>query len=156
MCLLYLSLYGCGQIIELNSSLCLRRRHCYCRPSRRRWRTMLPYWRATQGGPIRRTFSVNNRRTIGGQYWLYRLYYPLCVSRRIDTWQIVYLSYNDPCRTISNHKRYIHVPWVHPWPVPIQRANAHGHESCTSSSNVRTSHWDIDIQYCIYLSIPHL
>ena len=24
----------------------------------------LPYWRATQGGPIRRTFSVNKRRTI--------------------------------------------------------------------------------------------
>ena len=29
------------------------------------------------------------------------LYYPLCVSRRIDTWQIVYLSYKDPCPTIS-------------------------------------------------------
>ena len=36
--------------------------------------------------------------------------YPLCVSRRIDTWQIVYLSYKDPCPTISIHKRYIHVP----------------------------------------------
>ena len=30
----------------------------------------------------------------------YRLYYPLCVSRRIDTWQIVYLSYKDPCPKI--------------------------------------------------------
>ena len=30
-----------------------------------------------------------------------RLYYPLCVSRRIDTWQIVYLSSKDPCPTIS-------------------------------------------------------
>ena len=38
---------------------------------------------------------------IGGQSWLYRLYYPLCVSRRIDTWQIVYLSNKDPCPTIS-------------------------------------------------------
>ena len=25
-----------------------------------------------------------------------RLYYPLCVSHRIDTWQIVYLSNKDP------------------------------------------------------------
>ena len=55
--------------------------------------------------------------TIGGQYLLYRLYYLLCVSRWIDTWQIVYLSYKEPCPTISNHKRYIHVKWVHIWPV---------------------------------------
>ena len=34
------------------------------------------------------------------------LYYPLCVSRRIDTWQIVYLSYKEPCPTILTHKRY--------------------------------------------------
>ena len=27
-----------------------------------------------------------------------------CVSRRIDTWQIVYPSYKDPCPTISIHK----------------------------------------------------
>ena len=33
-----------------------------------------------------------------------RLYYPLCVSRRIDTWQIVYLSSKYPCPTISIHK----------------------------------------------------
>ena len=31
------------------------------------------------------------RWTIGEQSWLYRLFYPLCVSRRINTWQIVYL-----------------------------------------------------------------
>ena len=35
---------------------------------------------------------------------------PLCVSRRIDTWQIVYLSYKDPCPTISIRKSEIHVP----------------------------------------------
>ena len=35
--------------------------------------------------------------------------HPLCVSRRIDTWQIVYRSYTDPCPTISSHKMYIHV-----------------------------------------------
>ena len=29
--------------------------------------------------------------------WLYRLYYPLRVLRRIDTCQIVYLSNKDPC-----------------------------------------------------------
>ena len=121
----------------LSGSLCLHRRQCYCRPFRRRLRTMLPYWRATQGGPIRRTFSVNNRLTIGGQSWLYRLYYPLCVSRRIDTWQIVYLSYKDPCPTISIHKRFSRVPWVHPWPVPIQRANAHAHGYCPILSLIR-------------------
>ena len=41
-----------------------------------------------------------------------RLYNPLCVSRRIDTWQIVYLSYKEPCPTLSIHKMYIHVPSV--------------------------------------------
>ena len=35
--------------------------------------------------------------------WLYRLYHPLCVSRRIDTWQIVDLSNKDPCPKISIH-----------------------------------------------------
>ena len=106
-------------------SLCLHRRQCCCRPFRRWWRTLLPYWRATQGGPIRRTFPANNRQTIGGQSGLYRLYYPLCASSRIDTWQIVYLSYKDPCPIISIHKRYIHVPWT----TMEQRANAHGHGS---------------------------
>ena len=32
--------------------------------------------------------------------WLYRLYYPVCISHRIDTWQIVYLSNKDPCPKI--------------------------------------------------------
>ena len=41
--------------------------------------------------------------------WLYRLYYPLCVSHKIDTWRIVYLSYKDPCPTISIHKSEIKV-----------------------------------------------
>ena len=31
------------------------------------------------------------------QSWLYRLYYPQLVSCRIETWQIVYLSYKEPC-----------------------------------------------------------
>ena len=43
--------------------------------------------------------------------WLYRLYYPLCVSRRIDTWQIVYVSNKDPCPKISINKSEIKVPW---------------------------------------------
>ena len=38
---------------------------------------------------------------------LYRLYYPLCESRRIDTWQIVYLSNKDHCPKISIHKNEI-------------------------------------------------
>ena len=36
-----------------------------------------------------------------------RLYYRLCVSRRIDTWQIVYLLYEDACPIISIHKNEI-------------------------------------------------
>ena len=40
---------------------------------------------------------------------VYRLYYPLCVSHKIDTWHIVYLSYKDPCPTISIHKTEIEV-----------------------------------------------
>ena len=66
----------------------------------------------TDGGALYCIIGERHRWTIGGQSWLYRLYYPLCVSRRIDTWQIVYLSYNEPCLTISIHKRYIHVPSV--------------------------------------------
>ena len=47
--------------------------------------------------------------------WLYRLYYRLWVSRRIYTWQIVYLSNKDPCPKISIHKSEIKVglPWSH-------------------------------------------
>ena len=37
----------------------------------------------------------------------FRLYYPLCVSRRVDSWHIVYLSYKDPCPKISVHKSEI-------------------------------------------------
>ena len=35
--------------------------------------------------------------------------FKVCVSCRIDTWQIVYLSYNYPCPTISIHKSEIKV-----------------------------------------------
>ena len=37
-----------------------------------------------------------------------------CVSRRIDTWQIVYLSSKEACPTISIHKSeiYLNVPWT--------------------------------------------
>ena len=42
----------------------------------------------------------------------FRLYYPLCVSRRVDTWHIVYLSYKDPCPKISVHKSEIKVPFI--------------------------------------------
>ena len=46
----------------------------------------------------------------GGHSCLYRLYYPLCVSRRIDTWHIVYLSNKDPCPEILVNKSEIKVP----------------------------------------------
>ena len=38
---------------------------------------------------------VNNKATVS------TLYYRLCVSRRIDTWQIVYLLYEDACPIIA-------------------------------------------------------
>ena len=34
-------------------------------------------------------------------------YYRSCVSRRIDTWQIVYLLYEDACPIIAIHKNEI-------------------------------------------------
>ena len=43
---------------------------------------------------------------------IFRLYYPLCVSRRVDTWHIVYLSYKDPCliyQFIKVRLRYLNV-----------------------------------------------
>ena len=40
----------------------------------------------------------------------FRLYYPLCVSHRVDTWHIVYLSYKDPCPKIYVHKSEIKLP----------------------------------------------
>ena len=36
-----------------------------------------------------------------------RLYYRLCVSCRIATWQIVYLLYEDACPIISIHNNEI-------------------------------------------------
>ena len=36
-----------------------------------------------------------------------------CVSRRIDTWHIVYLSNKDPCPKILVHKSEIKVPYCH-------------------------------------------
>ena len=42
----------------------------------------------------------------------YRLYYPLCISHIIYTWQIVYLSNKDPCPKIYIHKSEIKVPWT--------------------------------------------
>ena len=44
-----------------------------------------------------------------------RLYYRLCVSCRIDTWQIVYLLYEDACpiyQFIKMRFMYINVPWT--------------------------------------------
>ena len=43
---------------------------------------------------------------------VYRLYYPLCISHIIYTWQIVYLSNKDPCPKIAIHKSEIKVPWT--------------------------------------------
>ena len=41
---------------------------------------------------------------------LYRLQHPLCVSRRIDTWQIVYLSSKEACPKMLINKSEITVP----------------------------------------------
>ena len=53
------------------------------------------------------TVIFSHREIFSSSREFYRLYYPLCVSRRIDTWQIVYLSYKDHCPTISIHKSEI-------------------------------------------------
>ena len=41
---------------------------------------------------------------------LYRLYYPLCVARKINTWQIVYLLSKEACPKIWINKSEIKVP----------------------------------------------
>ena len=40
----------------------------------------------------------------------FTVYYSLCVSRRIDTWHLVYLSNKDLCPKILAHKSEIKVP----------------------------------------------
>ena len=50
--------------------------------------------------------SINHGRNMDDP-WINVLYYRLCVSRRIDTWQIVYLLYEDACPIISIHKNEI-------------------------------------------------
>ena len=52
------------------------------------------------GGSKRWTFS----ETVDIRDFTVDLYYPLCVSRRIDTWHIVYLSNKDPCPKILVQK----------------------------------------------------
>ena len=96
MFLLYLSLYGCGQIIELNDFWVVR--YAFTAAN-------VIVGHSADGGALYCLIGGRHKAvpydglsqwTIGGQPWLYRLYYPMCVSRRIDTWQIVYLSYKDP------------------------------------------------------------
>ena len=51
------------------------------------------HW-VTEGGSKRWTFS----ETIDIRDFTVCInYYPLCVSRRVDTWHIVYLSNKNPC-----------------------------------------------------------
>ena len=42
-------------------------------------------------------------KRLGREFTVSTLYYRLCVSRRIDTWQIVYLLYEDACPIIAIH-----------------------------------------------------
>ena len=50
-----------------------------------------------------RRASINHARNMDDPW----IYYRLCISRRIDTWQIVYLLYKDACPIISIHKNEI-------------------------------------------------
>ena len=83
-----------------------------------------------------------------------RLYYPLCVSHRIDTWQIVYLSSKDPCPTISINKieieRYINIPRA-TW-TAMELARIH----CQlQGSSARASHF-LDAETCELPSLSML
>ena len=50
----------------------------------------------------------------------------LCVSRKIDTWHIVYLSNKDPCPKILAHKSEIKVVVAY-WKV---KTPCHAHGEC--------------------------
>ena len=90
---------------------------------------------ALLAGDTGRSYTTDFPGEQSADPWLYRLYYPLCVSCRIDTWQIVYLSYKEPCPTISIHKRYID-GHGRPLTTMVQQANAHGHGSCTEGGTL--------------------
>ena len=60
---------------------------------------------------IRKSVNKKSQMSLRDMLVLARLYYPLWVSRRVDTWHIVYLSYKDPCPKISVHKSEIKVPF---------------------------------------------
>ena len=79
----------------------------------------------------------------------FRLYYPLHVSRRVDTWHIVYLSYKDPCPKISVHKSEIKVRAA--WTV-MELARIH---SQLQGSSARPSHF-LDAQTCEFPSLSML
>ena len=84
----------------------------------------------------------------------FRLYYPLCVSRRVDTWHIVYLSYKDPTGPkISVHKvrlRYINVTRA-AW-TAMELAQIH---SQLHGSSARPSHF-LDAETCEFPSLSML
>ena len=85
----------------------------------------------------------------------FRLYliYPLCESRRVDTWQIVYLSYKDPCPKISFIKvrlRYLNVTQA-AW-TAMELAIIH---SQLQGNSARPSHF-LDAETCEFPSLSML
>ena len=82
----------------------------------------------------------------------FRLYYPLCVSRRVDTWHIVYLSYNlsTPVlkyQLIKVRLRYLNVTRA-AW-TAMELARIH---SQLQGSSARPSHF-LDAETCEFPSL---
>ena len=82
----------------------------------------------------------------------FRMYYTLCVSRRVDTWPIVYLSYKDPCPKISVHKSEIKVPFTRAAWTAMELARIH---SQLQGSSARPCHF-LDAETCEFPSLSML
>ena len=101
-----LCLCECDWVCDCHSSDCVTVTECVTAVQCHTWYRYHQYdcsGRFRGGGPrgpgvVRKFIRL---RKIIRLPWLHRLYYPLCVSRRIDTWQIVYLSNKDPSPKIS-------------------------------------------------------
>ena len=108
-----LSLYGCGNITELNDFCVL-----FAVPSPLMLlSTILPtvaHSIALLAGDTGRSYTIDFLRN--GEQSADNPDFTVCIIRCVYRAElilgssIVYLSYKEPCPTISIHKRYIHVP----------------------------------------------
>ena len=64
--------------------------------------------------------NLSGREKLSASRDFYRLYYPLCVSRRIDTWQILYYRIRIPVTVLQYQFIKVRIKYIN---VPI---DAHG------------------------------